>query len=243
MNGLPMTRSRKPPGWRLLVNPKNPRVALRRRCCHRPLRRVRHLGALHERRKPGAGRIDISMLEAMCHFNLDDFTHYFSQNEIMGPYSRPSVSQSYVFECADGKWIAIHMSSPEKFWEGLAAAIEPNLFADPRFADRPAHQAPGRPDRLTADLKTRSRAEWCARLTARACRSPRSMIERSAPGPPGGALWHPGEGQHPTMGHFRTVRSPVLMARTRLRSCHRRRWASTTNIRRTAGQFWRRAAE
>ena len=73
----------------------------------------------------------------MCHFNLDDFTHYFSANEVMGPYSRPSVSQSYIFECADGKWIALHMSSPAKFWEGLADAIEkPDLFEDPRFADR-----------------------------------------------------------------------------------------------------------
>ncbi len=82
------------------------------------------------------------MLEAMCHFNLDDFTHYFSAGEIMGPYSRPSVSQSYVFECADAKWIALHMSSPTKFWEGLASAIEqPDLFEDPRFADRPARIA------------------------------------------------------------------------------------------------------
>ena len=79
------------------------------------------------------------MLEAMCHFNLDAFTHYFSENEIMGPFSRPSVSQSYVLECADGKWIALHMSSPEKFWQGLANAIDrPQLFQDPRFATREA---------------------------------------------------------------------------------------------------------
>ncbi len=60
------------------------------------------------------------MLEAMAHFNLDAFPHFFPADEVMGPYSRPSVSQSYVLECADGKWIALHMSSPEKFWQGLA---------------------------------------------------------------------------------------------------------------------------
>ena len=38
------------------------------------------------------------MLEAMAHFNLDAFTHYFSVGEVMGPYSRPSVSQSYVLD-------------------------------------------------------------------------------------------------------------------------------------------------
>ena len=54
----------------------------------------------------------------------------------MGPYSRPRVSQSYVLECADGKWIALHMSSPEKFWQGLATAIEqPDLFDDAALRD------------------------------------------------------------------------------------------------------------
>ncbi len=89
------------------------------------------------------------MLEAMAHFNLDAFTHFFQADEVMGPYSRPSVSQSYVLQCADGKWIALHMSSPEKFWQGLATAIEqPDLFQDPRFATREAaHREPGDADR------------------------------------------------------------------------------------------------
>ena len=65
------------------------------------------LAALLERERTGKGRrIDISMLEAMTHFNLDSFTHYFSVGEVMGPLSRPVVSQSYTFECSDGKWIA-----------------------------------------------------------------------------------------------------------------------------------------
>jgi len=76
--------------------------------------------ALLERVKTGKGRqLDISMLEVMVHFNLDSFTHYYSVGEILGHLSRPVVSQSYTFECSDGKWIAIHMSSPTKFWEGL----------------------------------------------------------------------------------------------------------------------------
>jgi crotonobetainyl-CoA:carnitine CoA-transferase CaiB-like acyl-CoA transferase len=64
------------------------------------------------------------MLEAMCHFNLDAFTHHFSAGEVMGPLSRPMVSQSYTFACADDKWIAIHLTSPRKFWEGLVAAVD-----------------------------------------------------------------------------------------------------------------------
>ncbi len=98
------------------------------------------LGALFERSRTGRGRkVEVSMLEAMSHWNLDAFTHYYSAGEVMGPFSRPRVSQSYVLECKDGKWIALHMSSPEKFWQGLANAIErPAIFQDPRFATREA---------------------------------------------------------------------------------------------------------
>ena len=41
------------------------------------------------------------------------------------------------------------MSSPEKFWQGLARAIEqPDLFDDPRFATREARiEQPGGADR------------------------------------------------------------------------------------------------
>ena len=86
-------------------------------------------------------RVEVSMFEAMTHFNLDAFTHLFSEGEVMGPYSRPSVSQSYVLKCGDGKWIALHMSSPPKFWEGLIGVL--GGF----FAKQP-------------------RAEWCRRLEA-----------------------------------------------------------------------------
>src|SRR5690606_25033543 len=94
--------------------------------------------ALLERSRTGRGRrLDISMLEAMAHFNLDSFTHYYSVGEVMGPISRPEVSQSYTFECRDGKWIAFHLSSPAKFWEGLVAAIgHPEIGTDPRFSER-----------------------------------------------------------------------------------------------------------
>jgi crotonobetainyl-CoA:carnitine CoA-transferase CaiB-like acyl-CoA transferase len=128
------------------------------------------LAALLEREKTGKGRrIDISMLEAMCHFNLDSFTHHYSVGEVMGPLSRPVVSQSYTFECADGKWVAIHMSSPPKFWEGfLAATGQEALAQDPRFAERLErirHQ-----DEMIAHFtpifRTKTRDEWCDLLLA-----------------------------------------------------------------------------
>ena len=128
------------------------------------------MAAVAERSQTGKGRrVDISMLEAMCHFNIDSFTHYFAAGEVMTPFSRPSVSQSYVFECADGKWIVFHLSSPEKFWTSLVAAVgRPELIGDPRFCDRPSriqHQ-----EELISVLRpvflTRSREEWCGILRA-----------------------------------------------------------------------------
>ncbi len=145
-------------GWlRLLINPGKPtrRRTGDRRLRDRILHCVRALGALHERQRTGRGRrIDISMLEAMCHFNLDDFTHYFQADEVMGPYSRPSVSQSYVFECADGKWIALHMSSPPKFWKAWRVPSASRICSETRVLPTGrAHRASGRPDRANgADL-------------------------------------------------------------------------------------------
>ena len=126
------------------------------------------LAALLERSKTGEGRrLDISMLEAMCHFNLDSFTHYYSVGEVMGPLSRPVVSQSYTFECSDGKWVALHMSSPTKFWEGMLAATgQDQLNDDPRFSqrlERIKHQD-DLIEILTPVFATKTRDEWCALL-------------------------------------------------------------------------------
>ena len=200
----------------LLINPENPRVvgpamadALTGFYAAYGI-----LGALHERHRTGRGRaVDVSMLEAMCHFNLDAFTHYFAEGEVMTPYSRPSVSQSYVLECGDGKWIALHMSSPEKFWQGLANAIDqPDLLSDARFCSREKridHQEQ-LIDLLGERFKQRDRDAWCRRLeeedvphapmydSSEALRDPQArhlQLEINAP--------------HPAGGEWRTVRSPV----------------------------------
>jgi crotonobetainyl-CoA:carnitine CoA-transferase CaiB-like acyl-CoA transferase len=201
---------------RLLVNPANPRVVgpAIADAVTGFYAAYGVLGALHERSVTGHGRlVEVSMLEAMAHFNLDAFTHFYSAGEVMGPYSRPSVSQSYVLECADGKWVALHMSSPEKFWQGLANAIErPDIFKDPRFATREARIANQEAliGVLGSIFRTRSREQWCNRLlhedvphapmydTSEALQDPQAQhlqLLVSAP--------------HATMGEFRTVRSPV----------------------------------
>jgi len=156
---------------RLLVNPEHPRVVgpAIADAMTGFYTALGILAALNERHTTGKGRVvETSMFEAMCHFNLDDFTHLLSAGEVMGPYSRPHVSQSYVFRCEDGKWLALHMSSPPKFWENLATAVErPDMLALPAFATREARIA--HYEDVVAFLApifaTRPRAEWCERLT------------------------------------------------------------------------------
>lgn len=200
----------------LLVNPANPRVVGPAIADSLTGFYAAYgiLGALHERNRTGIGRkVEVSMLEAMSHFNLDAFTHYYSAGEVMGPYSRPSVSQSYVLPCADGKWIALHMSSPEKFWQGLANAIErPELFKDPRFATRDAridHQEV-LIDVLGERFRQHPRATWCQRLEAQDVpHAPMYDTSEALEDPQARHLQLLVSGRHPTLGEFRTVRSPV----------------------------------
>ena len=127
---------------RLLVNPEHPRVVgpAIADAMTGFYTALGILAALNERHATGKGRVvETSMFEAMCHFNLDDFTHLLSADQVMGPYSRPHVSQSYVFQCADGKWLALHMSSPPKFWENLAIAVgQSDMLSLPAFESRDA---------------------------------------------------------------------------------------------------------
>ncbi len=172
------------------------------------------LAALFERQSTGRGRrVDVSMLEAMCHFNLDSFTHYFSEGEIMGPLSRPKVSQSYVFECADRKWLALHMSSPPKFWEGLAAVIgRPDLFDDPRFATREARieNQDNLIEFMAPIFRTKPRDAWCEALAAAEVpHSPAYDSNEALDDPQARHLQLKISAEHPEMGTFTTVRSPL----------------------------------
>ncbi|MBX3610521.1 MAG: CoA transferase [Hydrogenophaga sp.] len=201
---------------RLLVNPANPRVVgpAIADAMTGYYAAFGILGALHERHASGVGRrVEVSMFEAMAHFNLDAFTHLFSVGEVMGPYSRPSVSQSYVLECACGNWIALHMSSPEKFWQGLAVAMDkPDIFDDERFRDRFARIA--NQDALIVVLrdifKQRTRTEWCDRLLAQDVpHAPMYRTDEVPEDPQAKHLQLFVDTEHPTMGASRTVRSPI----------------------------------
>jgi crotonobetainyl-CoA:carnitine CoA-transferase CaiB-like acyl-CoA transferase len=96
------------------------------------------LGALFDRSRTGRGRVvEVSMLEAMAHFAVEPYAAYFALGTVPRSADRPRLAQAHILRTGDGGFIAIHLSSLEKFWTGLVAALDaPQLAADPRFATR-----------------------------------------------------------------------------------------------------------
>jgi crotonobetainyl-CoA:carnitine CoA-transferase CaiB-like acyl-CoA transferase len=123
------------------------------------------------------------------------------------------VSQSYVLACADGKRVALHMSSPEKFWQALADAIgQPGLLRDPRFASRDQRIANQEAliDLLAPIFRSRSREAWCTLLEAHDVpHAPVYDASEALEDPQARHLGLLVSAEHPQMGTFRTVRSPV----------------------------------
>jgi formyl-CoA transferase len=128
------------------------------------------LGALYERTRTGVGaRVEVTMVEASMALIPDAFTAYTHASHVMGPESRAAASQSYAFRCADEKLLAIHVSSMEKFWQALLAAVErPELAADPRFRERMARikNYHALVDVLRPMFAAKPRAYWAERLAA-----------------------------------------------------------------------------
>ena len=83
-----------------------------------------------------AGGVEVNMLEASIAFSPEGFTQYTRLGVVPAPQTRVAISQSHAFACADGRLVAVHLSSVEKFWQAFVAVIErPDVdWIDP-FAD------------------------------------------------------------------------------------------------------------
>jgi crotonobetainyl-CoA:carnitine CoA-transferase CaiB-like acyl-CoA transferase len=179
------------------------------------------LAALYARGQTGEGqRVDTSMLEATLCFLLEPLTRYLANGDVYGPFSRPQLSQVYAFQCADGLGLAVHLSSPEKFWRAFAGAIgREDLLADPRFQvfqDRVRHY-----ECLAAEItplfRTRTRPEWLKLLEAAdvPC-TPIYTLDQVFQDPQVQHLGMVQETQHPTEGPVRLLGFPVRFAGTPL---------------------------
>lgn len=126
------------------------------------------LGALYEREKTGRGRrVEVNMLESAIAFIPDAFSNFTRLAIDNGPRTRVATSQSYAFCCADGKLLALHLSSPPKFWESLLDVIErPDMKVDPRFSTRDARvrNYAALEAELAAVILRHDRVYWMMRL-------------------------------------------------------------------------------
>jgi crotonobetainyl-CoA:carnitine CoA-transferase CaiB-like acyl-CoA transferase len=124
------------------------------------------LAALYERKSSGRGRlVEVNMLEATIALNLEPLAYYFDQREPASLFQRGGASQAYNLVCEDGKCIGVHMSSPDKFWQGFCRAIERADWIK-TYATR-ADRTQGYEEiafQLKEIFAKRTRAEWMQRL-------------------------------------------------------------------------------
>jgi len=124
------------------------------------------LGALLGRQRSGKGcKVETSMLEANMAMAAEPITQFLATGVVPGRYSRGAMSQAYVLGCADDRRICLHMSSPEKFWNGLAkATARPDLLV--KYPDRVSriacYEEIGRD--LAQIFREKPRDEWAALL-------------------------------------------------------------------------------
>jgi formyl-CoA transferase len=174
------------------------------------------MGALIERARTGTGRrLEVNMLEASMAFMPDAFANFTRLGITVDPFSRVAASQSYAFRCADGGLIAIHLSSIEKFWRNLVAAVEaPELGSDARFATRMDRLANYETLRLALAERfaTRPRAAWLERLAAADIPfAAVASIPEALDDPQVAALGSVFTTEHPTEGTIRALHVPVLV--------------------------------
>jgi formyl-CoA transferase len=96
------------------------------------------LAALVARGRTGKGqRVDTSLLEASLAFCGENAARYFENAKVPGRGTRTREASVYAFLASDGLPFIIHLSSPQKFFEGMArAAGKPEWLEDARFNTR-----------------------------------------------------------------------------------------------------------
>ncbi len=123
-----------------------------------------------QRERTGKGcRVETNMMTACMAFMNFWFVDHYSSKALPDMCYKSRVSQAFAFSTSDRKLLSIHLSSAQKFWDGLLTAIDaPQLATDPRFAARPDRIT--NYDSLRAELgaifSRKSRDEWAAILLA-----------------------------------------------------------------------------
>ncbi len=88
----------------------------------------------------GGQVVQTSIMEAVSTVTIDAMTQYFDNGRTNpSRQTRHPQALNCVVQTSTGDYLAVHLSSSQKFWASLAAAIgHPELVHDPRFVDYPA---------------------------------------------------------------------------------------------------------
>lgn len=170
------------------------------------------LGALVERASTGRGRkVEVSMLEAMIAMSCEPLGTMLATGKMPGFHGRSALSQSYIVTCRDGRRIGLHLSSPDKFWRGLTAAIErPDLLAAyPDRIDR-VERYDDLARTLAGVFAARDRSDWIPRLEANDVPfAPEHRLDELMDDPQVRHLGVFYEQTHPSHGTLRAAHRPV----------------------------------
>jgi crotonobetainyl-CoA:carnitine CoA-transferase CaiB-like acyl-CoA transferase len=175
--------------------------------------------ALRARESTGIGQyVDVSMLDSMISTMSSNYMSYLGSGDVPSPMGTafPTVVPYRVFHTKD-RAVAIAVGS-EKLWSAFCCAIErPDLERHPDYAtnaERIRNRETLEP-LLEKVFRTRSEAEWIARLQAagipasvvrnfeEVAEHPQSAIRRMFP-----------ELDHPTAGRHRVTGTPVKLSET-----------------------------
>lgn len=173
--------------------------------------------ALVAREQTGRGQhLDVSLIGSMLALQQRPLTIFFGTGKQPGFEYRRSATYTH-YECADGRFVAI-AANTQAMWERLcAAAGEPGLAVDERFAG-PFDRARSK-DELVAVLETlflsRPQEEWCDRLSAHDVpHAPVLDYEGVAAHPQFWANGYLQKLDHPRFGEMTVVGPPVQMSDT-----------------------------
>jgi len=177
------------------------------------------LAALMHRMLTGEGQhVETSLLRASVSFVSENAARYFETGHVPRRKHRTTTAGVFAFEDQDGLPFVLHMSSPDKFWNGLFEVVgKPEWSADPRFNNRKGRIA--NYDVLAAELqpifRQGRRDDWLRRLLEKDVpAAPINTLDEVFTDPQVKSYGFPIEVEHPKMGKMKLVGNAVDMSRT-----------------------------
>ena len=178
------------------------------------------LAGLAARERTGEGQhVETSLLRSSLAFLSENMARHLEEGgKAPSRMTRVRTAQVYAFTDRDGAGFVLHLSTPDKFWHGVARAVDrPELIDDPRFRarqDRIRHR-----EDIEAILGPafagNTREHWLSRLQANDVPAAAlNTLEDVVDDP---QVQHAGlirEVTHPTVGTLRMVDSGITMAAT-----------------------------